>query len=439
MATINKDLMRYTEIIESKAFDYDITKPPKKTIRKFIKLLSSVDDPRVQGRTSYPLMEIIVIAFLAVLSGASNWHDIERFGVAKIKWLRRLLPLQHGIPSHDTFRRTFGLFMPTQLQKATVQFMTDIFKKLKKHIVYSEQDEVYRLIAVDGKTARSTGRKHNTDEEIRNLQALNIYDISSGLIISSEMINEKTNEIPVAQNLLSQMNLKKCIITFDAMNTQKKTTRIICGQMGDYVGGLKENHQDLYNEIKGYITRNPLEKLKGNPDKYFAFPLEKAHNQEEKREYYLLNIKNFFIDEKDDDEEKWVGLRNVVCYVKTITNKKEDKICETRYYLTSLNNIKLCAEAIRGHWAIENNLHWHLDTTFNEDENTTMDKVAYNNLSLLNKMSLSLLKLAKPVFKQSLSGIKKMIGWESTEVLSKILNYLSSEEIQEALQEKANK
>lgn len=427
MAKISRPLAEYKEIIISTGISVDDYTPPKKTIKRFIRLLKSVDDARISAMTDYPLYEILIIAFLAVLSGASSWEEIHLFGVSKLKWLKKFLKLKNGIPSHDTFRRVFSLVNPDQLQEATVLFLMDNMARIKKSL--NIQNDSMRLICVDGKEQRGTGRKYGTTSEIKNLQTLHVYDASNGICLVSKPIASKTNEIPTAQAVLSTMQLKDAIVTFDAMNTQKKTIEIIFEQKGHYIGALKGNHQLFSSEVKSYFTDDRLKKIKEKGTFYYK-SLEKARSQVETRQFYMTTSINWFEDKKD-----WKNLKAFICYEKTIFNtitQKESK--ERRYYITSLSDIDLCAEAIRGHWSVENQLHWHLDATFREDDHTTTDKYAFNNLSLMNKLSLSLLKLSQPLMKnRSLRGIRKAFSWDTENCLALILNTFDDDTLCKAL------
>lgn len=427
MAKINKFVATYTDKFEIKNINFDNTRPPKVVMKRFIRLLTNIDDKRLFGMIEYPLEEIVAIAFLAILSGAKTWIDLESFGKVRTKWLKKFLKLEHGIPSHDTFRRVFGLIDPKQLESVTVIFIINIIEKIKK--VLKIEDSGKRLINVDGKEQKGTGRKYNTTEEIRNLQTLHIYDASNEICLFSEIIEEKTNEIPVAQKALKLLNLKNAIVTFDALHTQRETINIINEQKSDYVGALKANQGTFITEAKGYFTNERLEKIREKGTNYFKHQTEKAHRQVETREYFSVDSKRLYI------EKDWAGLKRIICYKKTMFDYINNKTkIETRYYISSLTNLETIADSIRGHWGVENKLHWHLDVNFGEDDNTTMDKVAFNNFSLINKMSLNILKLSKPVFKgSSIATIKKCFGWEANDTLSLILNFLTSDDIEKAI------
>lgn len=425
MAKINRFISTYTDVLKGLDIPVGQGLPPRTVIHRFLRIFQKIDDSRIQAMIDYPLEEIILIAFLAVLGNASTWTDMERFGKKKQRWLKKFLRLKNGIPSHDTFRRVFSLIDTAQLQKAVVAFLMDDLYAIKKALGVKEDG--HRQICVDGKEQRGTGRNYDSDDKIRNLQTLHIYDASNEICLYSEAIDEKTNEIPVAQKALKNMDLKGCIVTFDALHTQKDTIAIIRDRKGDYVGGLKGNQSGLLEEAAAYFSEKELrDYYKDRGDFYET--TEKAHGKSERRSYYLVRpTKRKIIKE-------WKGLKAFICFIKTTEDKKGNKKDEVRYYIASTDDIELCALAIRGHWCVENNLHWHLDYSLGEDDNTTMDKTAFNNYSLINKMVLSLCKLAKPVTgSPSVRTLRKEFGWEFEDSLSILLSAFDEEQIRNAL------
>lgn len=403
-----------------------VSKPPKAVIRRFVRVFKDLSDVRVQGMIDYPLTEIVLITFLAVLGGASTWIQISDFGHVKEKWLKKFIPLKNGIPSHDTFRRVFSLIDTKQLQSATVAFLVENIYAIRKALPKPTGE--YRHLCVDGKEQRGTGRNYDNDEKVRNLQTLHIFDSTNDICIYSEAINDKTNEIPVAQKALGTMDLKGCIVTFDALHMQKETTSIIIERKGTYVGGLKGNQAGLLEEAAAYFDGSDLFDYYKEKGDYFESS-EKAHGKIETRKYYLVRPTKCKI------IKEWKGLKAFICCVKTIEDiKKGSTSTEVRYYAASIDDIELCAEAIRGHWGVENKLHWHLDYSMYEDDNTTMDEKAFNNLSLLNKMALSLYKLMKPMTKiSSVRGLRKVFGWEYAGSLSILLYCFDEKAISEAM------
>lgn len=430
MAKTCKPILEYQETIKNTGIKIEAnTKPTKKAMRNFIRLFKSVKDIRIQNMITYPLVEILVIAFLAVLGGSEGWADIHNFGLDKIKWLKKFLKLKNGIPSHDTFKRVFSLINPEMLERVTVAFLCENMDKIKH--AFNLDSDAKRHICVDGKEQNGTGRNYGTPDVIRNLQTLHVYDASNAICLFSKAIDSKTNEIPVAQEILKTINLHNAVVTFDALHTQKKTIEIIASNKGDYVAALKGNQQTFFEEVRLFFSDECKEEIK-NSGRNYCTTFEKAHNQIETRNFYLSTSINWFQDRKN-----WSKLKAFICYEKIVINSKTNKeTSETRYYITNLDDIELCADAIRGHWSIENNLHWHLDVTLSEDDNTTMDKNAFNNLSLMRKMALSLYKITKPILsKTSIRQTKLSYGRDIESSVSLLFSALDEDTLSLALAE----
>jgi len=395
----------FKEIVDKNKIALNAKGIPKKPIRKLIRFFRSVDDARIQGKVSYPLHEILMVAFLAILAGAGTISDIEMFGLDKEKWLKKHFAVKHGIPSHDTFRRVLSIIDPQQLQVATVAFLMDNIKVIKRAFNIESGVKQYCL---DGKTARGTGRLKGSAREIAQLHTLHVYDRSDGICVMSKAVGGKTNEIPVAQEILGLMDLKNSVVSFDALNTQRETIATVIKQKGDYVAALKGNQAELYREVLSYFTPSVLKRLQASETNYIEVK-EKLHNRIETRRYYLSKNVSWLIQLRD-----WPGLKAIVYYSIHKEDINTGKITDEEYcYISSITDIELCADVIRGHWSIENQLHWHLDVNFLEDSTEIIDRAAFQNFSLLNKMSLSLLKLIAPLLprRKSVSGARKRIGW----------------------------
>lgn len=425
MAKINRFILEYTSTLRLQGITPDMNKAPKAVIKRFVRLFKKVRDSRVDSMVDYPVVEVILIAFLAILANASTWAEIEQFGKSKQRWLKKFIPLKHGIPSHDTFRRVFSLIDSTTLQMATVNFLTENISAIRRSL--GLPSDGYRLLCIDGKEEKGTGRKYGTNEVVRNLQTLHIYDATNSICLYSRHIDSKTNEIPVAQEILPMLELKGSIVTFDAMHTQKETIRLITAGKGDYIGGLKGNQSGLLEAATLYFTDTLKEKLKMDGSTYYE-TVEKAHSQVETRRFYLAPAKF--------GKDEWNGLKSILLYEKKnlSVNTGVEKT-EYRYYITSLTDVELTADAVRGHWEVEVNLHWHLDYSFCEDDNSTMDKTAFQNYSLMNKMVLSLCKLAQPIMdKCSIRVIRKKFSWNLEDHLALLLNTFDDTTILDTLE-----
>lgn len=426
-------IVKIREVIRDIRHDVREGKMPKMVFKRIVHCMSEVQDRRMEGRVEYPLPYILLLAFLAVLSGAEKWTEIEYFAETYKRKLNGILPQYKviGVPSHDTFERVFGLISPDCLQRATAVFVAEELNQIKKALGIKEK---MRHVAIDGKEQNGTGRKYRTDQKVANLQTLHVYDVTNAICLYSTPIGEKTNEIPVAQKILGAMKLKNCVITFDALNTQKNTVSAVIDGKGHYVGGLKGNQQLFHEEVKLLFSDDYLGNIRKKERNYRTYT-EKSHNRIEKRSYFLTTNVKWFA-----NLPEWAGLKAFICYIietEDIVSGKKTK--EVRYYISSLTDVELCADAIRSHWGIENQLHWHLDVTFGEDDNTTMDKNAFNNLSILNKMVLTLLKLIQPAYKFGLKSIRKKFGWDLITELTRMLNFLDEGQIRQAFDEHQRK
>ena len=355
--------------------------------KDFISLFKAVEDTRMEGKCTYSTTTVVGIVFLGLLHNMDTWGEIASFAYRKKEFIGKYLDLSKGIPSHDTLERVFSLIHCETLEKAHVDFIERSIETTAKMLDIS--DEEMKILAIDGKELKGSGRKYYTPKKIRNSQIMHFYDVSNGICIKSQLIDSKTNEIPTAQKMLSALNIKGMTITSDAMNCQKKTVEVIVESKAHYVLGLKGNQSDFYNEIKD--TFSSVQTF--NDNSYFKMETEKNHNQVEIREFYKISAKNLVF------AEEWKNIKNIVMYKKTMANtitgkNKEEK----RFYITDLKDVALISQAIRRHWAIENELHWHMDTSLNEDANKTINKKALNNLSIVKKNVLTILKLLQPLF-----------------------------------------
>ena len=427
MAKIANVVIEFADIIKAHGIECseELT-PSNKLVKRFIRLAKEVPDVRKQRMIDYPLKEILLIAFFAVLSGAETWTQMAMFGATRVKWLQTFLKYKNGAPSHDTFRRVFSLIAPGVFQGLIVDFLMDNMSRIKASL--GIEDKGIRLINVDGKQANGTGRKSGKNGAIPNFQTLNIYDASNCICIAMSDIDCKTNEIPAAQAALKLLNVKGAVITCDALNTQKDTMAVIAGRGGHYVAALKKNHHLFYEEVDSYFTAEKKLEIKDG-GAGFVTSIEKAHSKTERRNYYCTsNIKWFH------GKAEWDKLRAFVCYEKLVHDHQTglDSV-EIRYFISSVADVGLCAEAIRGHWAIENLLHWHLDASFADDDDMTTDKNAYMNFSAMRRMALTLCRISQSFMKCSVKSMRWIIGLECKLELGRILGTLDEDFLEQAL------
>jgi predicted transposase YbfD/YdcC len=390
-----------------------------RVLRKILKLLGGVPDARVQGRITYPLGDLVLMLFLATLADSDSCLGAVDFWTHNARLYKRLFG-HETIPSHDTFRRVLAIIRPGDLNGLLVNVLDKSDAAIRKALKLPPPEK--KIVSVDGKQLRGTGRKADTQEEVKDLQVLNVYEQDSETCLYSEAIESKTNEIPHAQDILSRMNLKDTVVTFDAMHLQTKTVGIIADGKGDYVGGLKGNQGKASEFAKALFTQENLEKLKA-VDGCHHTTSEISHNQLEQRSFFLYPLTQ---SEKKGLFADWKKAHALVCMSKhmvhNVTGKQTD---EVRYYLTSLKDVADAAFCIRSHWNIENSLHWNLDTVFHEDDMTLSDRGAALNQSILNKACLALYakmsNLIGGTQKISKKRLRKIFGWDFSGAMSQAL------------------
>lgn len=333
-----------------------------------LEYLESVIDLRQAGKVKHLMKDIIALVFFATLANASGWEDIYYFAVMNEKILRKYLELPHGMPSHDTIERVIAMVSPEFLQG---------YQKLWNELMSSEEGEkLKKLLALDGKTQRGNGRGSRKANHI-----VSAVD-GDGFCLGETKTEEKSNEITAIPELLDQLNIKNHIITTDAMGCQTEIVKKIRRKHADYVLALKGNQGSLHEDVKLYFN-DP--KLLARCQ--YAKTQEKARGGIEKREYWQTTDISWLTQKKD-----WSGLTSIAITRNTITRNGKTTI-DDRYFISSLPlNVKEIARAIRGHWMVES-YHWHLDVTFREDADHTLDKDAAYNLNIIRKITLNILKL----------------------------------------------
>jgi len=427
------------EVLSS--YDVSMEKPSAYKMAKIcLKLLGIFErcaDPRVKGRCSYRLADLILMIFLARLSGADTIGEICIFWDSEIRVYKRIFK-HEAVPSHDTFRRILSLIEPTAINEVLVDAVKLRDEAIRKALNIPKPERTQ--VMMDGKVMRGTRRKAGTDEEVKAIQILNAMEYDSETCIASIAIDKKTNEIPHVRELIANViDTKDKIITFDSLHTNIETVRLIMaknkpGHRTDFVGGLKGNQPKLNEFAKNRITDGYMKEVEGDDNLYFN-TTEISHNQLEDRQFYMYKLKDI---EKRGLFLEWPnGVNTITCVKKTIRHNVTGKeSVEIRNYLSSLDDVRLIADVIRSHWAIENNLHWELDTVMNEDQCSLTNRAAATNWSIINKICLSFLKRYQELLGKkapSKKGLRKMLGWNFREILGRILLLMDAEELSSSL------
>jgi len=364
-------------------------------MEELLKYLETVIDIRQEKKIRHKMSDIIAIVFFAMLANADEWVAIEIFGKEHEKFLRRYLVLPNGIPSHDTIQRVFAMVSTEFMQKVRAMW---------NEILNSDEGE--KILAIDGKTQCGNGNKNQKANHI--VSAIH----ENGFCLGERRVNDKSNEITAIPELLDNLNVKGNIITIDAMGTQTEIAKKIRVKHADYVLSLKGNQRSLHEDVSVYFDDPLLLSVCS-----YKKTVEKAHSAIETREYWQTDDISWLAQKKD-----WMGLKSIAMTRNTII-KDDKKTTETRYFISSLaKDVDEIARAIRSHWIVES-YHWHLDVTFREDDNRTMEKQAAFNLNIMRKVALTALKLYEAGKKGTSLRMKRfMIGTNPEKHLENILN-----------------
>jgi len=329
-------------------------------------------DPRLNRRKRHLLMDIVVIAICAVLCGANNFPQIEAFGKRRLPWLRRFLALPNGIPSHDTFERLFQRLCPTAFQRCFLDWLHPLHAQVGgKHF------------ALDGKTLRRSGSPANG---LGPLHLVSVWATHANLILGQVAVDEKSNEITAVPKLLELLDLHGALVTLDAMGCQKKIAQQITEGGGDYVLTVKENQEHLFDDILSCFVQAGEDDFQSvTYDRYVTE--EQGHGRYEKRYYSVIHDPQGI-----RHAQEWPKLCVIGhCYSERTENGETSY--EDRYFIGSKRaGARYYGRALRGHWRIENCLHWQLDVTFREDDSRIRDRNAAENVALLRRVALGLLK-----------------------------------------------
>lgn len=399
-------------------------------IKKIKKQADAVSDYRHPSYTRHQLGDIIMIVFFAVLGNANEWGEMESFAKKKEKWLRKYLELPYGIPTDDTLRLVISNIDTSHFFQMTVSLLVQTVDEIIR--LAGKENEIHEksILCVDGKESRGSKRKSGNCGEVRALQTLNVYSCDYGICLTQKFIEEKTNEIPAAQEVLKLMDLKGSVVTADAMNCQKETATAITGNKGDYVLALKGNQPLFYQEVKDFFDEKEQEIIRRR-EKCWKKTVEKEHGGIATREYFITDEIGWYSEKKS-----WKKLCTFGMVHKTL---KKGKGCEEeyRYYIGSIEpDVELFERATRGHWGVEVNLHWHLDFTFRDDKNTSMIKTGAKNLQIMKKIALCILSLVKESYKISMKRIRYELSLDYENEVERMLAMLDIDTIRHVLESK---
>ena len=340
---------------------------PHGTIKKHFRKLK---DPRVKRRNRHLLLDIIVMAICGVICGCNDWQQVETFARTRHDWLKRFLRLPNGVPAHDTFERVFDRLDPQAFQACFREWMQTLHEALG-----------LSQIAIDGKTLRGSATG-----SLKALHLVSAWATANSLSLGQIAVAEKSNEITAIPKLLELLDLNGALVTIDAMGCQKDIAAKIVERGGDYVLTVKDNQPQLLEDIQDCFSKALENDFRGWDHDTWKTQ-ERGHGRHQTRCYTILRDP-----EGIRHVEAWEGLRVIgMCCSECIVQGKTSE--EVRFFIGSKKaGAKTYGKALRNHWGIENGLHWLMDVTFGEDKNRVTKRHGAENLALVRRLALSLLK-----------------------------------------------
>lgn len=365
---------------------------PKKLSARIQDHFAPLTDPR-RRKVTYPLINVVTIAICAVICGADDFVAIADYGRKKRKWLSQFLNLSSGIPSHDRFNAILGAIKPAEFEACLLSWITDL-----------HEITVGQVVAIDGKTLRRSFDAATSKSAIHMVSA---WATANHISLGQVIVDEKSNEITAIPKLLKILEISRCLVTIDAMGCQTAIAQAILDAGANYVLAVKANQPTLHEGIAWFFH---MKRETGFARTKFSRHQTKdvRHGREELRTYYVCEVPRDLPDRK-----RWPNLAAIGCVVSdTIRGGKHT--FEIRYYILSKKiTAKQFAAAVRNHWSIENQLHWQLDVTFQEDQSRLRRGHADANFSILRRTALSLLK-NNHTLKVGVKNKRLAAGWDDS-------------------------
>lgn len=365
----------------------------------FLRYFETVEDPRMDTHNKrHNFTDILTITVLGAICGADSWVEVCDFAEAKLDWLKTFLELPNGVPSHDTFGRVFSMMDSDEFEECFRDWVNSLSINLENEV-----------IAIDGKTLRGS---HNRGKGLKPLHLVSAWAVNNRFLLGQVRTDEKSNEIEAIPRLLNMLDINDTVVTIDAMGCQRKIAKQIVQGGADYVLTLKENQESLHKDVvsiygkgrewkqyKKMLNRVKVEKIR-------------AHGRIERRRYTLISARDNL-----EFELRWPGLKSIGM-LETTRITGNDVEHSTRYFLTSLEYEKIDTfmGAVRKHWDIEINLHWSLDVSFNEDHNRSRMGNSAENLAIIRRIALNLLK-QESSHKRGIACRRKRAGWDNKYLL----------------------
>jgi predicted transposase YbfD/YdcC len=353
---------------------------------------AALEDPRQTAKVLDPLPEILLLLLAGTLAGADDFSEMEFWSNEQLAFLRRLLPYQHGIPSHDTLGEVVAALDPALFKACFVSWVEGL------------RETAPDIVAIDGKTSR---RSHARSKGREPLHLVSAWASRQRLVLGQETVSGKSNEITAIPLLLERLALDGALVTIDAISTQTGIAETILKRGGDYLLALKANHPATFKDVETFFADPPP----GASETYTTTDGE--HGRVEVRRHAVCHdVAWLFSDRRYPGEVAFPGLA-MIGMVESETEREGKTARERRYYLSSAKlDAEAFARAVRSHWGIENRLHWVLDVVFKDDLTRLRTGHAPENMAVVKHMAMNLLRQAKPTI--SVKNRRKRAGWNTS-------------------------
>ena len=393
---IAQNLLAFDDLIRESGIT--ITELDPLSVSRLLRSFSFLEDKRQKHKIIYPIQSLFLIVMLAKLSHSGhNCCEIAGFAKSHKDALTASGALKSGrTPSHDTIQRFIENLDTKWIRSILIKFK-EFYSEIQRIVSDPKQ---YTHIAVDGKEFRGSGRGKNTRNPRRNTATLNIYDSSSDVCLYSITIDEKTNEIPIAQKKLIQLDLRNTIVTADALHCQKDTAEIIRKRRGDYVLCAKDNQEGLKEDIKSSFEKK-------RPKQH-----EPVFFNRNNRKFWVIKLEKGYIG------EDWIAQRLYIKMISSATGKE----AEPMYFITSISDMTAAIEAIEVRWTVENSLHKNKDFYCSEDRFTSTSTKAIESMAYLNNLTVAMARMAQIILQEPrLKTVYQQFAANPIEMFQKIM------------------
>ena len=369
---------------------------------------AALEDPREGNALLHPLDEVLIIAICAIICGANYWSEVAAFGQAKETWLRTFLELEHGIPSHDTFGRVFRHLNPAVFESCFRNWTQAIRERIAGEV-----------IPVDGKCLRGS---HDAGSGKQAIYIVSAWASDNRLVLGQRKVDEKSNEITAIPELLRSLDVAGCIVSIDAIGTQKAIAQQIVAQDGDYMLALKDNQPHLLEDVQSlFLWADKIDYAALHHA--YTQTVNKDHGRIETRECWTISDPACIA--MLADSAAWAELQTVV-RVRARRQVNGQCTVEERFYISSIGDagVRTAAQALeatRSHWGIENRVHWILDMAFREDECRVRKDHGDENLAVLRHIALNILQ-RDTTTRLGMHGKRLKAAWD-TRYLEKLLRF----------------